>query len=92
MDMAKRFVLQVELSDGDVTFARLLDNSQLELFTCDAALLPMYIKERIALMSLCDINRAEEGEVYGRRTSDKELLIYISYDEYYEIKGVHQNV
>jgi hypothetical protein len=91
MDMAKRFVLLVTTEDGQAVSARMLDNSQLDLFECEVNQLPDYVHERIALIMLCDVNNRKEGEIHGRRRSENTLLVYLSYEEYYEILGVHKN-
>lgn len=47
--------------------------------------MPDYMKERVALLRMCDINKGAKGEIIGRRISDTSILVYLNYDEYTDL-------
>ena len=91
MDVAKQrtFVAQVFLDDDGWTHMDLLHNHQLTIHHIErGAPVPDYMNERIALLRLCDINKREQGELNGRRLSDKSLLVYLTPNEFYELTSL----
>jgi hypothetical protein len=52
------------------------------------AQVPDFLEERIALLRMCDVNKRKKGEKLGRKTSDGVLVVYLSYDEYVELKNL----
>lgn len=67
----------------------MLDNDQLLLHDIrQPTSIPEYMIERIALLALCEVNKRDKGEVYGRRMSNNELLVYLSYNEYRKLRSI----
>jgi hypothetical protein len=85
--MDQRFVIWVSLDDGgDVRVVGVHDNDRLESIELDLARVPEFVIERIALMKLTDVNKTQKGELIGRKLSDNVITIYLTYDEYQQIK------
>lgn len=83
----KRFVLLVNLdASGDVVFCTAQDNDTLSIFEFDISTAPEFVAERIALMKLTDVNKSEKGELIGRRYTPELLVVYLTYDEYQQLK------
>ena len=84
--MAKRFVVKAYVDEaGEIESAYALDNTLLQVDLLERPF-PDYINERVALLRLCDVNREEKGEAIGRKFSHDLISVYLSYDEYAEIK------
>jgi len=90
MKNSQRFAALVRLSDvGGWESITLLDNDQLLLHDIrQPTSVPDFMSERIALLSLCEVNKSEQGEVYGRRINRNELLVYLSYNEYRKLRSI----
>lgn len=86
--MGNRFIIWVNLhEDGDVRNLSAMDNDTLEsvpIYELNQA--PEFIVERIALIKLTDVNKSEKGELVGRKLSPNVIIIYLTYDEYQQIK------
>lgn len=87
MDMKplKIFVARAIRIEDEWAIVDLLDNSTLRVTPLGHKQMPDYIEERIALLRMCDVNKTAKGETIGRRTSDTQMLVYLSYDEYIEL-------
>ena len=91
VDMTKvrmqRFIIWVRLDEtGDVTSVQVQDNNTLETIDIDLSRAPEFVADRIALLKLTDVNKSEKGELIGRKLDNTVLIIYLSYDEYQQIK------
>ena len=87
--MKQRFIIWVNLDPetGDVTSAAVMDNERLESFSLpELHRTPPFGPDRIALMKLTDVNKSEKGEILGRKISETVVIIYLTYDEYYQLK------
>jgi len=86
--MNQRFVVIVYLQeDGDVDWAVACDNMSGDKFELpEMSECPAFVPERLALLKLTDVNKSEKGEIVGRKLDPKSIVIYISYDEYQELK------
>lgn len=79
-------VAQVFLEDDEIRKIDILHNKQLLMYRIkEAASVPDYLKERIALLRLCDVNKRERGELHGRRLTEDCILVYLTYDEFNEL-------
>ena len=90
MRLTKPYVAGVVLTDdGGWHHIDVINNYSLVIDTLmHGTKVPDYVEERIALLRLCDINKRKKGEKLGRRTSDGVLVMYLSYDEYVELKNL----
>jgi len=91
VDMTKvrmqRFIVWVRLDEtGDVTSVQVQNNNTLETIDIDLSRAPEFVADRIALLKLTDVNKSEKGELIGRKLDNTVLIIYLSYDEYQQIK------
>lgn len=72
-------------SNGDIDYFNLIDNRNNRTNTVDGKLAPEWLRERVALLRLCDLTRTAEGEPFGRKITSCMLLIYIDRKEYKEL-------
>lgn len=82
----KDYVAMVVMcDDGDWHHMDLMDNVNYSVLTLlnKQVELPEFMKERIALMSLCTVG--DKGGVYGRRVTQGRLAVYLKYSEYMEL-------
>lgn len=82
----KDYVAMVVMcDDGDWHHMDLMDNVNYSVLTLlnKRVELPEFMKERIALMSLC--TTGDKGGVYGRRVTQGRLAVYLKYSEYMEL-------
>jgi hypothetical protein len=91
IDMTKvrmqRFVIWVKLNGvGDVVSVQAQDNDTFEAIDLDLSYAPDFVADRIALLKLTDVNKREKGELIGRRLANDVLIVYLTYDEYQQIK------
>lgn len=87
--MDQRYSIWVELDPetGGVWSTTVLNNAAIERFDIsDLSKAPSFVADRIALMKLTDVNKTEKGEILGRKITENVIIIYISYDEYQQIK------
>jgi hypothetical protein len=83
----KDYVAMVVMcDDGDWHHMDLMDNVNYSVLTLlnKHVELPEFMRERIALMSLCTVGN--KGGVYGRRVTQGRLAVYLRYGEYMELK------
>lgn len=86
---AKAMVLVGIQNDGTVTHAALIVRSSLTSITLDENELPIWLRDRIALLRLCETKPDQDNELFGRKLSDNLMYIYINSDEATELrKGV----
>ena len=82
-------VAQVFLEDDGIQKIDILHNQQLLMYRIkEVASVPDYLKERIALLRMCDINKRERGELHGRRLTEDCILVYLTYDEFNELTSL----
>lgn len=72
-------------SNGDIEYVNVIDNVTIKTQDMEGEQVPAWLKERVALLRLCDVNRDEKGEFIGRKFNDHMLYVYLSYDEYNEL-------
>ena len=83
----KDYVAMVVMcDDGDWHHMDLMDNVNYSVVTLlnKQVVLPEFMKERIALMSLCTVGN--KGGVYGRRVTQGRLAVYLRQFEYAELR------
>jgi hypothetical protein len=54
----------------------------------ETKLLPAYVFERIALLKLSPVNKADVVVAVGRRLSERYLTVYLTYDEVCELFNI----
>ena len=79
-------------SNGDIEYVNLLDNSALTTNDMEGDVVPPWLKERVALLRLCDINKSTEGEGIGRKFTDHMLYVYLTYDEHKELNEIIKSI
>lgn len=90
MRIKKPYVARVVLTDdGGWHHIDILNNYSFVIDTLfHGAQVPDYVEERIALLRMCDVNKRKKGETLGRKTNEGILVMYLSYDEYVELKNL----
>ena len=73
---------------GDVDYINVLDNRALTTRTLEGSHTPEWMRERVALLRLCDVNRDPRGERLGRKFTDHMLYVNLTYDEYKELTEI----
>lgn len=91
VDMTKvrmqRFIVWVDLDEtGNVESIQAQDNGTFAVVDFDLSRAPEFVADRIALLKLTDVNKSEKGELIGRKLDNTVLIIYLTYDEYQQIK------
>ncbi len=90
MDMkdAIRYVAIAHVwNNGDIEYVNVLDNSSMHSADLEGEHAPEWLGERVALLRLCEVNRDQRGELIGRKFTDNMLYVYLTYDEYQELKS-----
>jgi hypothetical protein len=72
-------------SNGDIEYVNLLDNASLSTTDMEGAYVPTWIKERVAMLRMCDVNLNEKGEGIGRKFTDHMIYVYLTYDEHKQL-------
>jgi hypothetical protein len=89
MDMALRFMAIAHVwSSGDIEYVNLLDNGSLTTVYMEGAYVPPWLRERVALLRLCDVNKDTKGESLGRKFTEHMLYVYLTYDEHKELNEI----
>lgn len=90
MKVKKPYVVRVVLTDdGGWHHIDVMNNYSFVIYTLfHGTQVPDYVEERIALLRLCEINKRKKGDRLGRKTGDGSLVMYLSYDEYVELKNL----
>lgn len=74
-------------NDGGVEYANILDNVAIRTDSIEGDKLPQWLLERAAMLRMCDINYHHKGEAIGRKFTDHMMYVYLTYDEYNELKS-----
>ena len=86
MDMGTRYMAIAHVwSDGDIEYVNVLDNVVIKTTDMEGGQVPMWLKERVAMLRMCDVNRDEKGASIGRKFTEHMLYVYLTYDEYNEL-------
>lgn len=89
MDMSLTHTAIVHFwSNGEIEYVNVLDNSALTTKELDGEHAPEWLQERTALLRLCDVNKANQGELIGRKFTDHMVYVYLTYDEYRELINI----
>jgi len=89
MDMALRFMAIAHVwSNGDIEYVNLLDNGSLTTVYMDGAHVPPWLRGRVALLRLCDVNKDAKGESLGRKFTEHMLYVYLTHDEHKELNEI----
>lgn len=86
MDMGIRYMAIAHVwTNGDIEYVNVLDNVVIKTTDMEGCDVPMWLKERVVLLRMCDVNRNEKGEGIGRKFTDHMIYVYLTYDEYNEL-------
>lgn len=86
MDMGIRYMAIAHVwTNGDIEYVNVLDNVVIKTTDMEGCDVPMWLKERVVLLRMCDVNRNEKGEGIGRKFTDHMIYVYLTYDEYTEL-------
>ena len=79
--MKRNYTASVEI---DVTgdFVKVILNNNKLYQVRRVVTTPLFLHERVAMLRLTDINRTANGEIIGRKLSDKLFTIYLTYVEF----------
>ena len=89
MDMGIRYMAIAHVwSNGDIEYVNLLDNVTIKTEELEGGHAPHWLKERVAMLRMCDVNRDGKGESIGRKFTDHMLYVYLTYDEYQELSEI----
>ena len=79
--MKRNYTASVEI---DVTgdFVKVILNNNKLYQVRRVVTTPLFLHERVAMLRLTDINKTANGEIIGRKLSDKLFTIYLTYDEF----------
>lgn len=89
MDMGLRFMAIAHVwSNGDIEYVNLLDNGSLTTVDMEGEHVPPWLRERVALLRMCDINKDTKGEGIGRKFTEHMLYVYLTYDEHKELNVI----
>lgn len=72
-------------SNGDIEYVNLLDNASLTTTDMEGEHVPTWLRERVAMLRMCDINLNSKGEGIGRKFTDHMIYVYLTYDEYKDL-------
>ena len=75
-------------SNGDIEYVNVLDNVTIKTDELEGDYVPMWLRERVAMLRMCDVNRQEKGEGIGRKFTEHMLYVYLTYDEYNELINI----
>lgn len=86
MDMGIRHMAIAHVwSNGDIEYINLLDNASLQAVDMEGEHVPTWLRERVAMLRMCEINRNDKGEGIGRKFTDHMIYVYLTYDEHKEL-------
>jgi hypothetical protein len=79
--MKRNYTASVEI---DVTgdFVKVILNNNKLYQVRRVVTTPLFLHERVAMLRLTDINKTVNGNIIGRKLSDKLFTIYLTYDEF----------
>lgn len=80
---------QVFLDEVDWSGMTVMDNDELVLYNIlNIDEVPSYMQERIAMLRMCEIDEQQRGELNGRNLGPGSVLVYLTYDEFNELKSI----
>ena len=79
--------ISIEVKDGQITAATLCNNAVQEATGLSVEQLPDYVRERVALLLLTDVNKGELIEGIGRRINSNNLTLRITYEQYKQLRS-----
>lgn len=79
--------ISIWTEDGQITEATLCNNAMQEANRIPVEQLPSYVRERVALLLLTDVNKGELIEGIGRRINNNHLTLRITYEEYKQLRS-----
>lgn len=81
-----RYVVIAHVWDsGDIDYINVLDNKMLTTQVLDGRLVPDWVRERVALLRLCEINKTGQGESIGRKFTDHMIYVYLNSKEHKQL-------
>ena len=93
MDMIKNPYVASLLDINDWHNINVMNNRNDETFQVMRIDVPHYINERIALLKLCEPknNNEDEDELIGRRIKHNMMVLYLTHDEFVELKKISRS-
>lgn len=91
MDMAlsvRYMAIAHHWNNGDIEYVNVLDNAAIRTTDLEGDLVPQWLRERVALLRLCELNNGTKGESIGRKFTDNMVYVYLTYDEYKELLSI----
>lgn len=86
MDMGIRYMVIAHVwGNGDIEYVNVLDNASLQTNSMEGEHVPAWLRERVALLRLCEVNRQNDGNIIGRKFTDHMLYVYLSFEEHKEL-------
>lgn len=84
-----RYVVIAHLwNTGEIDYVNVLDNKMLTTETMDGRMVPDWIRERVALLRLCEVNKTGQGETIGRKFTDHMIYVYIDHREHKKLTNL----
>jgi len=84
-----RYVVIAHVWDnGDIDYINVLDNKMLTTEVLDGRLVPDWVRERVALLRLCDVNKTGQGEILGRKFTDHMIYVYLNHKEHKQLTKI----
>ena len=87
MGISRYMAIAHTRNDGGVEYVNILDNAAIRTDTLESEKVPEWLRERAAMLRMCDINHDQRGEVIGRKFTEHMMYVYLTYDEYHELKS-----
>jgi hypothetical protein len=93
MEMIKNPYVASLLDTDQWRNINVMNNRNDETFQVMRKDVPAFINERIALLKLCDPKYNNEGgdELFGRRIKQNMMVIYLSHDEFNQLKKISRS-
>ena len=87
MEMLVRYIVIAHVcNNGSIEYFNVCDNVSFKTATIEGSDAPDWLKERVALLRMCDVKRHDKkGEGIGRRFTSNMIYVYLTYDEYKEL-------
>lgn len=81
-----RYVVIAHLWDtGNIDYISVMDNKTLTTDTMDGRLVPDWVREKVAMLRLCEVNKTGKGEVIGRKFTEHMIYVYLDAEEYKQL-------
>lgn len=84
-----RYVVIAHVWDtGDIDYINVLDNKMLTSDALDGRLVPDWLREKVALLRLCEVDKTGKGESIGRRFTEHIIYVYLNHKEHKQLTKI----